>query len=315
MATITIAGNITRVRENLYTPKCYIRKLNKQLYCYTPTGEVREYSQNTEHRTKTGSLRRTMARLRDYIRCNFNGGISELWITLTYAENQRNPATVSHDWDVYYKRLKRYIKKPLKYIAVLEPQERGAWHIHLLLGTTDGTPLYLPDAKNRELWRHGITQTVRLRNADDIGAYYQTYFTDLIGSDHKRKKAARLPLYPPHFKFYRCSQNLEKPTIVELPHSEAAAIIGKPQTETIVIIKGADNHGNPILLNAYRYSVANAHRKKEYNESCCETCNKMSFCCETCNKMSKIVKVIDVTTKSYETLGVIKNVNNNCNNC
>lgn len=313
MAKIIKTGNIITMREALHTPLNYIRKMDKQHYIYLPTGEMRTYK--TQSRVSSGSLRRTFVRLRDLIRCNFDGGNDQLFITLTYAENMTDTARLSRDYDRFYKRLRRYINRPLKYIAVIEPQERGAWHIHLMLRTVDKTPLYIADNVIRKLWKNGITQTERLKNADDLGAYYVTYFTDLYGSDHKRKKAARLPLYPPHFKFYRCSQNLEKPTIVELPHSEAAAIIGKPQTETIVIIKGADNHGNPILLNAYRYSVANAHRKKEYNESCCETCNKMSFCCETCNKMSKIVKVIDVTTKSYETLGVIKNVNNNCNNC
>lgn len=297
MARITTAGNITRVRESLYTPHNNVRKLDKQTYCYTPTGEVREYRQSTEHRTTSGSLRRTFAHLRDLIRCNFNGDSSELWITLTYALNERNPATVSHDWDLYYKRLKRYIKTPLKYIAVLEPQERGAWHIHLLLGTTDGTPLFIPDNKNRALWSHGITQTVRLRNADDIGAYYQTYFTDLLTDDHKRKKAARLPLYPQGMKFYRSSQNLKKPTIADVPRNDIARYMGGekvPQSQTIVLLRLKQDDGTTRIINAYRYTVYNTDRHKTADHSCCIICNKMGDCCITCNKMSKIVKVIDI---------------------
>lgn len=297
MVTITVAGNITRVRENIYIPKCNVRRLDKQTYCYTPTGEVREYRQNTESRTKTGSLRRTFAHLRDLIRCNFNGGKSELWITLTYAENMRDPATVSHDWDVYYKRLKRYIKKPLKYIAVLEPQERGAWHIHLLLGTADGTPLYLPDSKNRALWGHGITQTERLHDADDIGAYYQTYFTDLIGNDHKRKKAARLPLYPRGMKFYRTSLNLKHPKTLIVHRNDIARYIGGkklPQSQSIILLRYTSTDGTTRIINAYRYTIYNTASKKIAEPSYCNICNNIGVCCETCNKMSRIVKIIDI---------------------
>jgi hypothetical protein len=300
MAKITKTGNVTTMRESLYTPLTYTRKVDKQHYIYLPTGEMRTYKA-AQSRIDSGSLRHTFARLRDRIRCNFDGGKDQLFITLTYADNMTDTAQLAHDYDLFYKRLRRYVNRPLKYIAVIEPQERGAWHVHLMLRTMDKTPLYIADSTLRKMWQHGVTTTARLKDADDLGAYYVTYFTDLQGNDHKRKKAARLPLYPANFKFYRCSQNLTKPTVEELPRREAVAALGKPQSVTIVLLKGTDKLGKPILLNAYRFSVANTDRHTHDDTSCCEICNKMSLCCETCSKMSKNVKVIDVTPKSGDT--------------
>lgn len=293
MATYKKAGNLQAVRINMYHTATTTRRLNKTDYVYLPTGEYRQYKQG-QTRTQTGSLRRTFARLRDLIRCNFNNPAADLWITLTYAANITNPQTVAHDWDIFYKRLRRAVPRPFKYLAVLEPQERGAWHIHLLLAAEDGQPLYIADNTIRALWRQGITQTQRLKSADDVGEYYSTYFTDLYGSDHKRQKAARLPMYPPNFKFYRCSQNLTRPVMQDMPTIAALQKLGEPTNTNIILLKDTEDNGTPKIVNAYLYIINARGRKKLRTRSCCVNCNMLGLCCETCNNKDKIVKIINI---------------------
>lgn len=51
-------------------------------------------------------------------------------LTCTYRENVTDRARVTRDLDVFIKRLRRVLPG-FEYIAVLERQKRGAWHVHI----------------------------------------------------------------------------------------------------------------------------------------------------------------------------------------
>jgi hypothetical protein len=289
-AQITTAGKVVTARTSARPPLSVISRIDKNRYLYKPTGEVRCY----KHRTPTptvarASLPRTFARLRDLIRCNFIGGNKELFITLTYADNVTDPARLAHDLDLFFKRLKRMMAgHELQYIAVIEPQERGAWHVHLMLKSDK--MLYIPDKQLRGLWRQGITQTERLHNADDLGAYYVTYFTDLLSTEHKRRKGARLGLYPAAFKFYRCSQGIVRPQTVVMPNFLTAANGAPSATWQVLLLKPAEEEPRGYrLVNIYHYAQWSTHAP---HKNCCETCNNCGTCCMTCTAADRHTKVI-----------------------
>jgi hypothetical protein len=115
-------------------------------------------------------------------------------------------------------RLKRkYSDIPLEYVSIAEPQERGAWHLHELWKRTDYNDLFIPYSDLVDLWGHGSIDVQRLEKSDNIGAYISAYLQNIpedeaLKSNSKGfKKGARLHLYPPKMRFYRCSKGILKP--------------------------------------------------------------------------------------------------------
>ena len=196
---------------------------------------IKKHSENrSENRT---SLANTFRNLRDVINCNCIPQCS-LWVTLTYKENMTDTAILTHDFDIFMKRLQRFVSKSdlksCKYIAVAEPQARGAWHWHVILMF----PVLKPFISNDDifrLWEHGFTKTKAFTDIDNIGAYLTAYLTDCeleqipekyrcampnpdikeVFTENGIKKSivkgGRLFMYPRNFNLYRCSKGLKRP--------------------------------------------------------------------------------------------------------
>lgn len=203
-----------------------IKKLDKNRYKVLRTGEIKEYNKNKTPDKSKDNLKKTFNRLRQLIRTNFTeNGQNQLFITLTYAENMTDEKRLYRDFEAFFKRLQRRLKgHKLDYIAVAEPQERGAWHFHLML-KSDQPILYIDNKELAKIWGFGYTDTQRLKS-DDVGSYYVAYFTDILADDKnvksekKRKKGARLSFYPKDFKFYRTSRGIKKPEEIYVKYGE-----------------------------------------------------------------------------------------------
>ncbi len=208
-----------------YLSGATIKKLNKNQYVVISTGEVKEYKPKETTEKTIKNLKETFNRLRQLIRTNFTKkSKNQLFITLTYKENMTNEKQLYKDFDAFYKRLKRKLKEhKLEYIAVAEPQERGAWHFHIMLKSANKTNLYIDNKTLEQIWGNGYTDTQRLKS-DDVGSYYVAYFTDLLKEDEKgnkkRVKGSRLNMYPKGFKFYRCSRGIKKPKEIKIQYKE-----------------------------------------------------------------------------------------------
>ena len=210
----------------LYTEKKAggtIQKINKNEYVVVSTGEVKTY-QKTDIKQKD-SLQKTFTNLRQLIRTNFtNDSKNQLFLTLTYRENMKDEKQLYIDFKSFYKRLKRKLKNhKLEYITVAEPQERGAWHLHIMLKSINQTNLFIDNKELEKIWSNGYTDCQRLKS-EDVGTYYVAYFTDILQEDSqgnkKRVKGSRLSMYPKGFKFYRCSRGIKKPKEIYLPYGE-----------------------------------------------------------------------------------------------
>ena len=212
--------------------KATVRRLSRDKYLCVSTGEVKEYSKRCTDKSQLdyGSLARTFKRLRGLIRHNFTcEGSNQLFVTLTYEDNMRNANRLFKDFKAFYMRLKRaYKQHDFAYISVAEPQGRGAWHLHVMLKSLNMSVLYIDNKHMTRLWGHGATYTERLKS-DDVGSYYVSYFTDLVGenknggNDKKRKKHARLKYYPAGFKLYRVSHGIERPTKENIRYSDVVS--------------------------------------------------------------------------------------------
>jgi hypothetical protein len=140
------------------------------------------------------------------------------------------------DFKKFMMRLKhKYKSHEFAYISVVEPQGRGAWHVHLLLKTLNQEELKLANWDIEPIWGHGITHTERLNNTDNIGAYFKAYLTNAELTDELAKelsiskddikemptedgqgvkrvvKGERLKMYPAYMQIYRHSRNVKYP--------------------------------------------------------------------------------------------------------
>jgi len=213
-----------------------VRKISKSQYVVIGTGEIKEYQQTDTK--QADSLRKTFTNLRQLINTNFHVNDSELFLTLTYAENMQDPERLYIDYKNFFKRLRYSLgERELAYISIAEPQGRGAWHLHVLLKAIDGKHFYIDNRQMQELWGHGWTETKRLKG-DNPGAYFVAYFQNteeehpgLIANPRKAKKfkkGGRLKFYPKDFKFFRTSRNIEKPVSETMTYEKVLAEYGQP---------------------------------------------------------------------------------------
>lgn len=242
---ITRQGNIADVVAMNFRPRPQIKKLSKEQYVFTRTGEVKNFMPN-ENRNKR-SLRKIFKELRQTITANFQSDVkNQLSITLTYAENMQDPKRVHSDFKKFFQKLKRaYKEHKLDYLVVVEPQGRGAWHCHLLL-KSDQPVLFIPDEEISALWGNGFTKTERLKNVDNAGAYFIAYFSnlelsddyiaefevdkaDIVEREGKRFiKGERLKFYPDYMQIWRHSRGVVKPVVADITKSDLKAEFGSP---------------------------------------------------------------------------------------
>lgn len=118
----------------------------------------------------------TNQRRRDKIRrlacTNFNNRYDK-FLTLTFAENKTNIEECNLLFKNFIKRLKyKYNLLCLKYLAVIEFQERGAVHYYVLLNIP-----YIPHKELQELWGNGFVFVNAISHVDNLGAYILKYMT------------------------------------------------------------------------------------------------------------------------------------------
>lgn len=167
------------------------------------------------------SLYKSIKKAKDIINTNITK--NTLMITLTYAENMQDPKRLYNDLNLFIKNLKNYydnnFKDTFKYFRAIEPQERGAWHAHILIFCK-----YKNIIDNNEitekLWKNGYTSTQRIKAKNNVGSYITSYLTNLTpepnetNESKKNKKGKRLHLYPSHLKIFTHSNNLKNPIVM-----------------------------------------------------------------------------------------------------
>lgn len=231
--SVVAGGVVTVIASTNLGRASVVARLNSDEYVRLDTGEVLPMVRKAESRADNAdSLRRSMSSLRDIINANFAGRSqqSQSWLTLTYRECVRDTARVKDDFEAWVRWYRARVGARVEYIAVIEPQRRGAWHLHVLLLRPDGGSLYVPQADMLDAWRRFAarkTPPELLRDSlgrtlsagglhvhsladggDNVGAYLSAYLTDEDGS-----KGARLALYPPGVQYYRCSRGIRRPEV------------------------------------------------------------------------------------------------------
>lgn len=162
-----------------------IQKLSKTQYLVLETGEIKDFNQSENRGENLNSLRKTMKKIRYLVNNNFHGENNELWSTLTYEKNMTDEKRLSLDFNKFLKRLKYYLEKKypqknqLEYLKVIEPQERGAWHIHMLFKLPNKNRIFIPKKDLEKLWGKGFVDIKSIYCSSNIGSYLSAYLTNV----------------------------------------------------------------------------------------------------------------------------------------
>jgi len=281
--TVKKCGNIFEIRYMRSSPVISIQKINADTYLDLKTGELKEITSKVNRAQDKASVSQSLRNLRDLINTNLTDPENALWVTLTYAENMRDPIRLYEDFRRFWMRFRYYLKKhnypSVEYIIAAEPQGRGAWHLHCLFFFCERAP-FLPNTEIARIWRQGFTKTQSLKHIDNPGLYLTAYLGDMelgeamaIGHlygmikeattyDGTKKaiiKGARLHMYPAGFHLYRCSRGIQKPEIYHVTEEEAQRLIGDAPLKferTIEVINEAGMVQNIINYRQYYLEIS-----------------------------------------------------------
>lgn len=225
-------GNVTTV-SSTHHGKAYIQRLDKDHYVELLSGEVHDVEHGSSRVSDLVSVRRSLAFGRDMLNANISDVSFCRWLTLTFAENMKDPKKLYFDFANFVKRCRKAYGH-FEYIAAAEPQGRGAWHLHVVLIFPSQAP-FMPNADVAQLWGKGFVKIKRLDDVDNVGAYLTAYLGDYELQDGEEAKVSpdrvktvdyeengekkskryvkggRLKMYPPGFHIFRFSKGLAKP--------------------------------------------------------------------------------------------------------
>lgn len=291
-AKITKMGNITDlvVCDTISKePSC--KKVSKDNYVNTKTGEIFDYKHVLNRSQCYESIRKTMRKIRELINSNVTNIYHVRWITLTYKENMTDREQLYKDYDKFWKKFTYYLKlngieKP-EYITVVEPQGRGAWHIHGLFIWNETAPFVANDVL-AQIWGHGFVSIKQPKDCDNLGAYFTAYLANMTVEDidrltEKEKakafaaasmagdinpvqvttvdgkskrviKGARLAMYPPGMNIFRHSKGVKKPEVIRTTYAKAVETLAESKvtyTQSFEIVDENGNCRNRILKASY----------------------------------------------------------------
>ena len=182
---LTTMGNVYEVlRMDRINKKSCILVLDKDSYIDLRTGERKEFEHHDNRACDRNELRKTMRRLRGIINANCVDVSKCRWITFTYQDNMTDTERLYSDCRKLIKRV-RYHLGHFDYIHVVEPQGRGAWHIHAFWIFADKAP-YIDSSWLRNVWGNGFVTVKKLEDVDNVGAYLTAYLCDCDIEDYTR---------------------------------------------------------------------------------------------------------------------------------
>lgn len=227
------------------------KRISKTEYVDTSTGEIKKYK---VHNNSSKNINKSLTKLKRLINNNFVGNKNEIHITLTYSKQTYGKNQLSSDFKKFWKKLKyRYIN--LEYICIYEKHKSGAWHIHCLVKDITEAGLYIPSTQIRELWQQGNIHVNKIRNNNNIGAYFCKYA--------KENNNTPITEYSKNGKLYSCSRGIKHPEKRIMKYSEAKRLTQNKQltfstTFDIVQTDGITNKN----VNRIHYEQYNSNNNK-----------------------------------------------------
>ena len=158
------------------------------------------------------------------------GSHSPKFFTITFAENIQDQKAANYQFTQFIKRLNWNVYKSkkllLKYTVVIQYQDRGAIHWHVIFYNLPLIPVNQEYQKRwsswckydfnlSDLWGQGFVKINRIDSVDNVGAYVASYVGNEKDSEHRGSGGRFVdPRYFNQKRFF-CSKGLLRPKVIK----------------------------------------------------------------------------------------------------
>lgn len=168
-----ISGNYIEIYRYIRLPINNSNKRNKPNNLLLTDPDT-YYHNKVENRKR--SLSRINKQVRRLFKCNRD---LNRFITLTYKNNMQDKRKARKDYNLFLKRLSYYSPKIIKYLGVIEFQQRGAIHFHVAINQ------YILKKDLEKIWSHGFVKVNYVKDPDHLVNYMSKYFTKNSATDRR----------------------------------------------------------------------------------------------------------------------------------
>ena len=191
-----ISGHIVEIKK--YSDDVY--------YDYTVRGSSGKGTgkKKTDNKKRADKINESKMNLRRLINANVNP--FSKFVTLTFKENLTDIDEAKKIFKKFVMKLnyrrKKENKENLKYIYVVEFQDRGAVHFHCVFFNMG----FMKNEELQKIWGQGFTKINRIKDVDNVGAYVVKYMQKDLIDDRLNGR-----------DLYGRSRDLKKPIVIKKP--------------------------------------------------------------------------------------------------
>ncbi|MCK5475371.1 MAG: hypothetical protein KAI71_02205 [Candidatus Pacebacteria bacterium] len=156
-----------------YNQKLVISGKTVEIYKYTKwqlydfKGKRKNFDKDKTNKRSALADHRSTTMICNLVNCNEQ---LNKFFTLTFAENVKDLTKANYTFNIFVKKLK--LKYPyFQYVCVVEFQQRGAVHYHLVCNLE-----FVRKKKLEKIWGNGWVEINRARNVLDLGRYFVKNF-------------------------------------------------------------------------------------------------------------------------------------------
>ena len=208
-----------------------IKRISKDEYVKVETGEVFKYNTNANKTDNTVSIKKSLKNLRKLILNNFVE-FESIFITLTYKDEMFDFTQAVQDYTKFFESLKKHYKHyNLKYLRIIEPTDKGNWHIHVLLKSAEKVDkFYISQETVQNIWKHGSVKVEQIHNIEGLANYFCTYSNDDKALPEKAKpkhvkKQERWKYYPYRARIFAKSNDIVYPKTVKAKRGQVDELL------------------------------------------------------------------------------------------
>ena len=228
---LIVTGGVVEIYEHEKLPKLPGRKRDErnQKEFLEKYGD---YEFDNSLTDRQGNQHKARNNLRRLITANFDA--SSKFITLTFKDNLTDVKQANYEFTKFIQRLRYKYGKEFKYANVIQFQDRGAVHYHMMSDLP-----YIPHKQLQEIWKNGFVYINKITHVDNVGAYMIRYMgKDMTDSRLMGEKS------------YMTSKNLERPR--EYVGDEAQMIIEALQLEDKKMVYNSSYTTEHLGLDLYK---------------------------------------------------------------
>ena len=248
--TVTSTSGIART-----SPLLRYRRYSKNKYIDTETGEILTYNDNNAKNDNTKSVKHSMKNIYSLVLNNFAEQES-FYITLTYSYHMDDFNKANNDFTAFIDKFKyRMGEIKIEYLKVIEAQESGSWHFHVLIKSSNYRYFRMTKGKVEDCWKHGSVKIQQVYDTKGLALYLGGRFNHTGGYKTKMtKKSDRWKYYPIGARIFSKSSGIVYPKTVTVQRGDLVNALKDykklNESDIVVIDEKTDR-----VLNRIRYET------------------------------------------------------------